>query len=903
MNQGWQHDGEKPSSRHVSMAGTGETRRGRTARGNKTLWACLLLAAWFSALGSSSAAPLPEDETGHASLVWVSADKDDPTAAAKNSKTGKPTKRQEKPAERTSHVYFTPRPKQTEFTEQTKPRAGPNPKLPGRRTRVEPRQHSGKVVATQSTTPSAELRRLRRHEFNRVPTPMIPPQNTIRQPLRNLKPGSWQPTVMPNAPRRVAHSILRDNPFRKLLKPGRAGISSVRQANESDSKHTGRPQRILQTSGTQARTIRRGEGLPGRDIPPPPRDADMQLRVDLAPVPTSASATPPTVQHAAPNQQAPSYQTRNRQTPYIRRPGRIAARNMSRSEPGGSSGGFDRQPANIEDPAPKPNPKNSLVAGLRLPHLPELPSGMGVPRPTTETREKYSRFVIEENDPDNTLTLVVGRPKVLRFREAPLRTYLPESGSTIIAMRYVEPEAGTHVAIEPLQTGSTVMSMWFRDEDAPGGQHYLSWLVTVVEDPERGRRLEAIYASLENEINRNFPDSVVRLSLVGDKLLVRGQAKDIEDATQILRVIGANAPGGVENVALRNVDMNLVSQLNPDGGNAFDDGALQSLMLRTAEKDAVEAGSTVINMLRVAGEQQVMLKVIVAEVNRNALRAIGARMSAGSTDVMSAFAQSGAGGSINSSILAAEGGTFGVNHGDFQLTLNALRRLGYAKTLAEPNVVSLNGQAAVFRAGDTFPVPAASVGSNGAVGQSVAQQFVGVQIQFLPVVTDKDRVRLQLAGTVSALDNSLGASVGGSNIPGTSTRNFFTTVEMREGQTLALAGLISASSQAESSRTPFAGDIPVIGRLFNTDSVAAQEQELLILVTPQMVHPLDSEETLPLPGSDLFEPDDLDFYFHGRLEGNGINHRSAAHTSLERIRARRRAEKRLIIGPTGYSDW
>jgi pilus assembly protein CpaC len=567
-----------------------------------------------------------------------------------------------------------------------------------------------------------------------------------------------------------------------------------------------------------------------------------------------------------------------------------------------------RQPLGVPGQRVVPQQRNSprrALNGLRLPYLPELPQGLGTPKSDPLTRERYGRFVTEELDPEQTLTLVVNRPKVLRFREAPVRTYIPEAGSEVIALRYVDPASATHVAIEPLQTGSTVLSMWFKDPTAPGGQQYLSWMVNVVEDPEQGRRLEAVYAALEREINQNFPNSVVRLSLVGDKLLVRGQAKDIQDASQILRIVGSNAPGGPEAVPVRNIDLNLVSGLNPNGDNAFDDGEIQSLLLRTAEQDAIEAGSTVINMLRVAGEQQVNLKVIVAEVNRNALRAIGANMSLGpgnSTSFMSAFGTQSVVEGLNSNIVSAEGGTFGINRGDFQLAVNALRGLGYARTLAEPNVVSLNGQPAIFRAGDTFPVPASNV-SFGAAAQSVSQQFVGVQIRFLPVITDNDRIRLQLSGTVSTLDNALQANIGGANVPGTNTRNFFTTVELREGQTLALAGLISSASQGNSSRVPLLGDLPGLGRLFNTDDTAAQEQELLILVTPQLVRPLDNAEGLPLPGSDIFEPDDLEFYVNGRIEScRPEDYRSPIRTSWDRIRAGRQAQSRLLIGPSGYSN-
>ena len=549
-------------------------------------------------------------------------------------------------------------------------------------------------------------------------------------------------------------------------------------------------------------------------------------------------------------------------------------------------------------------PERSQIQGLRLPYLPELPSGLSSPRPDMATRQRYSRFVTEEIDPEQTLTLISNRPKMLRFLNAPLRTYISEAGAKIIALRYVDPKDPTVVAIEPLETGSTTLSMWFRDPDAPGKQQYLSWLVNVVDDPEQGRRLEAVYAALEAEINRNFPDSLVRLSLVGDKLLVRGQAKDIEDATQILRVIGANAPGGPQEVPVRNVNLNLVSGLNPNGDNAFEDGEIENLLLRTAEQDAVEAGSTVINMLQVVGEQQVSLKVIVAEVNRNALRAIGTNMTAGpsaSANFLSAFATPSVIQRLNTNIFSAEGGTFGINRGDFQVTINALRRLGYARTLAEPTVVALNGRPAIFRAGDTFPVPASNV-SFGAAAQSVSQQFVGVQIRFLPLITDGDRVRLQLSGTVSTLDNALSANVGGTNVPGTNTRNFFTTVELREGQSLALAGLISRASQGNSSRVPFLGDLPGVGRLFSTDDLSAQEQELLILVTPQLVHPLEEGHSLPLPGSDVFEPDDLEFFVRGRLEScTAQDYRSPVRTSWDRIQAYRKCQERVLIGPSGYS--
>jgi pilus assembly protein CpaC len=186
--------------------------------------------------------------------------------------------------------------------------------------------------------------------------------------------------------------------------------------------------------------------------------------------------------------------------------------------------------------------------------------------------------------------------------------------------------------------------------------------------------------------------------------------------------------------------------------------------------------------------------------------------------------------------------------------------------LAEPNLVTLNGQTASFQAGGQFPVPQIT-GFTAAGLQGVAFVPFGVQLAFTPIVTDKDRIRLTVSAEVSTRDLATAQTViNGAGVPSLQTRNFQTTVELREGQTLAVAGLIQNNLGADSPRVPFFGDLPLVGPLFGVSHTSAGEQEIVVLITPELVHPLEPHEVPPLPGSDIFEPGDLEFYLLARLE-------------------------------------
>ena len=157
---------------------------------------------------------------------------------------------------------------------------------------------------------------------------------------------------------------------------------------------------------------------------------------------------------------------------------------------------------------------------------------------------------------------------------------------------------------------------------------------------------------------------------------------------------------------------------------------------------------------------------------------------------------------------------------------------------------------------------------------------------------------------VSVRDLQATTSVGNSSVPGLTTRNFQTTVELREGQTLAVAGLIQNSFGSNSNRVPFFGDLPILGRLAGYDTTCYSEQELVVLITPELVHPYEPCTVPPLPGSDLFEPDDLEFFLLNRLESrHPIDFRSTVRTDFHRMTSRyRTCEDIFIQGPHGHSD-
>lgn len=302
------------------------------------------------------------------------------------------------------------------------------------------------------------------------------------------------------------------------------------------------------------------------------------------------------------------------------------------------------------------------------------------------------------------------------------------------------------------------------------------------------------------------------------------------------------------------------------------------VMLRAAEVARASAPKgNVINMLQVPGAidaQQVMLQVRFAEVNRRAITELGSSIFTGSAGYRNWVAR----GTTQQFPAPDFQGDFAENELVFSDFLNlflfnrnfnvgtvirALRQTGYFQSLAEPNLLAYNGQEASFLAGGEFPVPF----STGVGAISIQFREFGVRLNFTPTIAG-DLIKLRVRPEVSSLDFNNGILLEGFRIPALTMRRAETEVELRDGQSFAIAGLIDNSSQSDNAAVPILSRLPIIGNLFKSKADRQERTELLVLITPRLVRPLDPDEVpeLPtLPGRFLPPGDEIG----QQLEGGG----------------------------------
>lgn len=283
----------------------------------------------------------------------------------------------------------------------------------------------------------------------------------------------------------------------------------------------------------------------------------------------------------------------------------------------------------------------------------------------------------------------------------------------------------------------------------------------------------------------------------------------------------------------------------------------------------------VLNLMQVGGGQQVMLEARIAEVSRSSLKDLGVQTNiqgtGGGTKDLSVLSL------ITGTAIANAFGTFSLTEtGIFSslgLTLQALEERGLANTLAEPNIVALSGHEASFLAGGEFPVPVAQTGSGGAggtAGITVEFKEFGVGLKFTPTVLSNRKINLKLSTEVSAIDTSTGTSVAGTAVPGITTRRAATTIEMADGQSFAIAGLLQNDINNAIDQFPGLGSIPVLGALFRSTDFQRRETELVILITPRLVKPVPPGR-LKLPTEGFVQPTSKEQYLDGLLEGEAAS--------------------------------
>jgi pilus assembly protein CpaC len=320
--------------------------------------------------------------------------------------------------------------------------------------------------------------------------------------------------------------------------------------------------------------------------------------------------------------------------------------------------------------------------------------------------------------------------------------------------------------------------------------------------------------------------------------------------------------------------------------------------------------------MQVGGVQQVMLEVRVAEMSRELIRRLGINAAAATpqgfgmtalnqlTSMLggSSFGQT-TGGLLSSTLNLTQNATSSVN-GAFQFQtgnitwsgfIDALHQESIVKVLAKPTLVALNGQEAAFLAGGEFPIPVPQ-----AFGLVTIQfKKFGVGLVFTPNIVDSKHISLNVAPEVSELDFQNALRTQGFVVPAITTRRASTTIELADGQSFAIGGLMRDNVREIISKYPGLGDIPILGALFRSTSFQKDETELLIIVTAHLVKPLDmTAQTLP---TDYYvEPNDFEFYLLGFAEKGGFGGKAGQKSPAAEVLSNRVTRGRAMEGQVGH---
>ncbi len=442
------------------------------------------------------------------------------------------------------------------------------------------------------------------------------------------------------------------------------------------------------------------------------------------------------------------------------------------------------------------------------------------------------------------VSLQVGETRLLRLSEEVIRIAIADPD-----VADAQAVTQNQVLITAEKVGSTHIIFWDEDDNP------------LVVSVEVNRNLGQLRAQLE----KLFPDEQIEVSAAGELLVLSGRVADLRVPSRVADLAG-----------------------------------LYSEQLA--------------NLIEVEGDQQVQLEVRFAEVSRTALRRIGMNILWQGGDAGpyiagqpppgvagSYFDVPGTEGtppSLGSPAFQEAFNLFfssGLSAFPFSAVLSILSREGLANTLAEPTLVAYSGQEASFHAGGELPLLIARD-----LGQTTVEfKGFGVQLDFIPTVLGSGSISLKLNVEVSEPDPTTRVTLGGFDIPGFRTRQSSTTIRVEDGQSFAIAGLLSDEVRSVGDKVPLLGDIPILGALFRSTAFQREETELLVVVKAKLVRPIDEADISLLPGEDeLTEPTDLELFLLGRIEP--VKRRSTDQDEQSRPPVATSEIERGPAGPIGF---
>jgi pilus assembly protein CpaC len=442
------------------------------------------------------------------------------------------------------------------------------------------------------------------------------------------------------------------------------------------------------------------------------------------------------------------------------------------------------------------------------------------------------------------IALVRGKSQIKRFctPAAQVTVGAPEVADVVVP-------SSSEVVIVPRSVGSTNLIVSGRDKRS-----------TVI-DIEVGIDTGALRA----QFDALFPqEKEIRIGNSGNTLILSGTVSDSQVASQLVELANAFNEGSL-----------LVSGAGDAGSAPAAGGTGAAIAPAKASTPDVKAPtSKVINMLSVAAPQQVMLEVKIAEVSKSLVDKLGAKAGYSKTNGSWTYG-------LISNFLSGGAGSIGGGVGNIKgLTIDGENRDGLVKILAEPNVMAISGQEASFLAGGKIFIPVAQNNANGSNTITLEEKEYGVAVRFTPTVLGSGRINLRVAPEVSELNREgIGVSLNGSStasaiLPAFTTRRASTTVQLQDGQSFAIGGLIRNNVTSNISRYPFLGEVPVLGTLFRSSDFQNDRTELVFIITPHLVKPMEAVPALP---TDTYvQPSRTEFLLGGKHEGTPANNSPAA---------------------------
>lgn len=395
------------------------------------------------------------------------------------------------------------------------------------------------------------------------------------------------------------------------------------------------------------------------------------------------------------------------------------------------------------------------------------------------------------------------------------------------------------------------------------------------------------HARMEAKIYELLPgEKGIRVRPAADSVILTGVVSSASKA---------KAAEDIANAFVRDVNKSLVLPIVA-GDAKVEPGTKMQVSSAGAAGATSAAGAKVVNLLQIAEAQQVMLEVKIAEVSKTLLDKFGfdfARLATSADGLTSRFISGIIGGgstvlgqfnpNLNANIsgnaasaISAGSGGVGANlsttgKGASLLNIDLTKKDGLVKILAEPNIVAISGQEASFLAGGKIFIPVGRSNGTGGTTITLEEKEFGVGLKFTPTVLEGGRIHLKVAPEVSELSQSGSpfTTVGGETaiLPSFTTRRVQTSVQLMDGQSLAIAGLIRNNVTESVNKIPGLGEVPVLGALFRSSEFQGDRSELMFVITPRLIKPLDPNYILPTDG--FTPPGRGEFYFGNKLEGSG----------------------------------